>query len=89
MEFIVNEKGCQQLSLDMLKNMREIAQIVSAIESQNSTLKAALGDDYDSIASSVRIMTAELTNAQSELNIIIDDMSAYMEKVHQARVSLG
>lgn len=50
MEFIVNESGCRQLSADMLTNMREIAMLVSEIDSQNGTLKAALGDDYDAIA---------------------------------------
>ena len=60
MEFIVNESGCRQLSTDMLTNMREIASLVSEIDAQNGTLKAALGDDYDAIARSVRIMASEL-----------------------------
>ena len=88
MEFIVNESGCRQLSADMLTNMREIAMLVSEIDSQNGTLRAALGDDYDAIARSVRIMTSELQNALSELNVIINDMNEYMSRVHQARVSL-
>lgn len=88
MEFIVNEGGCRQLSADMLTNMREIAMLVSEIDSQNGTLRAALGDDYDAIARSVRIMTSELQNAHSELNVIISDMNEYMSRVHQARVSL-
>lgn len=88
MEFIVNESGCRQLSADMLTNMREIAMLVSEIDSQNGTLRAALGDDYDAIARSVRIMTSELQNAHSELNVIISDMNEYMSRVHQARVSL-
>ena len=88
MEFIVNESGCRQLSGDMLTNMREIAMLVSEIDSQNGTLRAALGDDYDAIARSVRIMTSELQNAHSELNVIINDMNEYKSRVHQARVSL-
>lgn len=88
MEFIVNESGCRQLSADMLTNMREIAMLVSEIDSQNGTLRAALGDDYDAIARSVRIMTSELQNAHSELNVIINDMNEYMSRVHQAIVSL-
>lgn len=88
MEFIVNESGCRQLSTDMLTNMREIASLVSEIDAQNRTLKAALGDDYDAIARSVRIMASELQNAHSELNVIINDMNEYMSRVHQARVSL-
>ena len=88
MEFIVNESGCRQLSTDMLTNMREIASLVSEIDAQNGTLKAALGDDYDAIARSVRIMASELQNAHSELNVIINDMNEYMSRVQQARVSL-
>ena len=89
MDFIVNESGCRQLSTDMLTNMKEIAGIIAEIESQNGTLRAALGDDYDAIAKSVRVMASELTNAQSELNVIINDMGEYMARVHQARVSLN
>lgn len=88
MEFIVNESGCRQLSADMLTNMKEIASLVSEIDAQNGTLKAALGEDYDTIAKSVRVMTSELQNAHSELNVIINDMNEYMSRVHQARVSL-
>ena len=69
-------------------NMRDVAAIISEIDSQNGTLKAALGDDYEAIARSVRAMTAELQNAHSELNVIINDMNEYMARVHQARVSL-
>ena len=89
MEFVVNETGCRQLSTDMLSNMREIATLISEIDSQNGTLKAALGDDYDAIARSVRYMTSELSNAHNELNVIINDMTEYMSRVHQARVSLN
>lgn len=89
MEFVVNESGCRQLSMDMLSNMKEIATLISEIDSQNGTLKAALGDDYDAIARSVRYMTSELQNAHSELNVIINDMNEYMARVHQARVSLN
>ena len=88
MDFIVNESGCRQLSEDMLSNMHEIAVLISDIESQNGTLKAALGDDYDAIARSIRYMISELSNAQSELNVIINDMTDYLSRVHQARVSL-
>lgn len=89
MKFVVNESGCRQLSEDMLSNMREIDVLISEIDSQNGTLKAALGDDYDAIAESVRYMTSQLASAQSELNVIINDMNEYMSRVHQARVSLN
>lgn len=89
MKFVVNESGCRQLSEDMLSNMREIDVLISEIDSQNGTLKAALGDDYDAIAESVRYMTSQLASAQLELNVIINDMNEYMSRVHQARVSLN
>lgn len=89
MEFVVNESGCRQLSADMLTNLKDIAGLVAEIDSQNGTLKAALGDDYDAIARTVRIMTSELNSAYQELNTIIKDMGEYMAQVHQARVSLN
>lgn len=89
MEFIVNEAGCKQLSVDMLTNMRTIAGLISEIEGQDGNLKAALGDDYDAIAKSIKVMTAELGNAHSELNVIINDMNEYMSRVGQARVALN
>lgn len=89
MEFVVNESGCRQLSSDMLTNLKDIAGLVAEIDSQNGTLKAALGDDYDAIAKTVRVMTSELNSAYQELNTIIKDMGEYMAQVHQARVSLN
>lgn len=89
MEFVVNESGCRQLSIDMLSNLREIAGLVAEIDNQNGNLKAALGDDYDAVARTVRIISGELNNACQELNTIINDMDEYMTQVHQARVSLN
>ena len=89
MDFIVNEHGCRQLSADMLTNLNEIAALISEIDAQNGTLKAALGNDYEAIAKSVRTMASELLNAHTGLNRIIEDMNEYMSRVHQARVSLG
>lgn len=88
MEFIVNESGCRKLSSDMLTNLKDIAGLVAEIDNQNGTLKAALGDDYDAIAKTIRVMTSELNNAYQELNIIIKDMDEYMALIHQARVTL-
>lgn len=89
MEFVVNESGCRQLSIDMLSNLKEIAGLVAEIDNQNGNLKAALGDDYDAVARTVRIISGELNNACQELNTIINDMDEYMTQVHQARVSLN
>lgn len=89
MEFVVNESGCRQLSTDMITNMKSIASLISEIDGQNGNLKVALGDDYDAIARSIRAMTAELGNAYSELNVIINDMNEYMSRVGQARVALN
>lgn len=88
MEFVVNEAGCRELSKDMLQNMKQIALILSEIQGKNSTLHAALGEDYASIAKSVDIMASELEQAQGEINIIIHDMEEYMARVQQARVVL-
>ena len=73
----------------MLSNLREIAGLVAEIDNQNGNLKAALGDDYDAVARTVRIISGELNNACQELNTIINDMDEYMTQVHQARVSLN
>lgn len=89
MEFTVNEQGCRQLSADMLTQMRSIAILVSEIDGQNGTLQSALGEDSEAIARTVRVMTAELSAAQQELNIIINDMGEYMSRVQQARVALN
>lgn len=89
MEFCVNEQGCRQLSADMRNHMYQIAQLISEIEGQNGTLQAALGEDYEAIARTVRVMAAELGSAQQELNTIINDMNEYMSRVQQARVSLN
>lgn len=89
MQFTVNEQGCRQLGIDMLSHMRSIAQLVAEIDGQNGTLRAALGEDYEAIARTVRVMTAELGSAQQELNTIISDMNEYMSRVQQARVSLN
>ena len=89
MQFTVNEQGCRQLGIDMLNHMRSIAQLVAEIDGQNGTLRAALGEDYEAIARTVRVMTAELGSAQQELNTIISDMNEYMSRIQQARVSLN
>ncbi len=88
MEFIVDEQGCRTLSADMLHDMRQIALLISEIQAQDGTLRNALGEDYEAIARSVRIMTTELDGAQKELDKITGNMNEYMSRVHQARVSL-
>lgn len=88
MEFIVDEAGCRQLSADMLHNLKQIARIIAEIDSQSSLLHAALGEDVDAIARSVRVMGSELENADRELGTIITDMQEYMAQVQQAKVAL-
>ena len=85
MEFVIDESGCRRLRADMLAYLKDIAGLVAEIDSQNGTLKAALGDDYEAIASMVRVIASELNSASLELNTIIDDMGEYMARVHQAR----
>lgn len=89
MQMIINESGCRQLAADMLILMKQIAMRVSDIDSQNSTLHAALGEDAAPIAQSVKTMTSNLSDAQSELNVIIRDMQEYMAEIQQARIELG
>ena len=89
MEFVMDEAQCRQLSEDMLTSLRTLAVLINDIDSQNGTLRAALGDDYEAIARSVRSMKTELGNAYSELNGIINDMSEYISRVHQARIALN
>lgn len=89
MEFEVNEAGCKVLSSNMVSELNEIFGLVSEIDNQNGTLKAALGDDYYAIAKTVRVMVGELSNAGRELKTIINDMNEYMQQVHKARVTLN
>lgn len=88
MQFDVNEQGVRNLSQEMLGQMRQIAVLISEIDSMNGTLRAALGEDYNAINASVQIMKGELGSALNELNIIISMMQEYMARVGQARVSL-
>lgn len=89
MQFDVNEQGVRALSQEMLGQMRQIAVLISEIEGQNNTLRAALGEDYQAINSSVQVMKGELGSALTELNTIISMMQEYMARVGQARVSLN
>lgn len=88
-EFIVNESGCREMSADMLKELKRIIILVGELDSQNGTLRAALGEDYEAIEKSVHIMKGALVDAQAELDVIIKDMNEYMEEVQQVRVVLG
>lgn len=89
MEFIMNEQGCQSFCEDTQDIMKRIAVLVSDIESQNNTLKAALGDDYEGIAMKVKMITSELGSAQLELNAILQNMTDYISKVGQTRYILN
>lgn len=88
-EFAVDERGCREMSTDMLKELKDIVGLVDEIDSQDGTLRAALGEDYESIAKSVRIMKGALVDAQAELNVIIRAMNEYMAQVQQVRITLG
>ena len=89
MDFTVNEQGCRNLSADMLTHLRQILTLISEIDSRNSTLRGALGEDYEAIAKTVRVMTAELDSAYQELQTIISQMEEYMRNVRQVRVFLN
>ena len=89
MEFTVNEQGCRRLSADMLTYLRRILALISEIENQNGTLRGALGEDYDAIARTVRVMASELESAYQELLTISSQMEEYLDRVQQARVTLN
>jgi len=87
-EYKIDENGCKGLSEAMLVQLREIAGVISEIQNQEGTLRAALGDDYDAIAKKIRVMSGELDGAYKELDTIIKDMKEYITRVGQARVAL-
>ena len=86
MEYLINETGCRQLSLDILGDMRQIAGILSDFSSNDSILRRALGEDYDAFNRSVRVIASQLNSASGELSIINSNMQEYMQRVHQTRV---
>lgn len=89
MEFIVNESGCKKLCTDMLTNLKDIAGLINEFQDHDGTLKAALGDDYDAIAKTIRVMNSELSSAYQELNTIISDMNEYVDRVQNVRKGLN
>lgn len=89
MEFTIDERGCRTLGEDMRSDLKRLAQLIGEIESQNGMLKGALGEDYEAIARTVRVMSAELSDAWQELGTIISDMGEYMNRVQQTRIALG
>lgn len=89
MDFIVNESGCKRLCADMLTNLKEISGLINEFQDHDGTLKAALGDDYDAIAKTVRVMNSELSSAYQELTTIINDMNEYVERVQNVRKGLN
>ena len=89
MDFIVNESGCKKLRTDMLTNLIEISGLINEFQDHDGTLKAALGDDYDAIAKTVRVMNSELSSAYQELTTIINDMNEYVERVQNVRKGLN
>lgn len=88
MEFIVNEQGCKNLINEMYSGMRDLSNLISELESMDGTLKAALGEDYDSIGRSVSVMKSEFADALREFRQVVTDMNEYMSRVHQVRVAM-
>lgn len=85
MEFVIDEAGCRQLSATMVSDLEELLNIILEIENQSVTLRAALGDDYESIARRIRVMKDELRDASREIHTVIQDMNEYLAQVKQAR----
>ena len=89
MEFVVNESGCQNLAENMRSQLAAIQGCVSQIDSHEGMMRSALGPDYEAIARSTRAMTAELQDAQRNMNIIISNMMEYIARVKEIRVTLN
>ena len=73
----------------MLTNLKEISGLINEFQDYDGTLKAALGDDYEAIAGTVRVMNSELSSAYQELTTIINDMNEYIERVQNVRKGLN
>lgn len=88
-EFVVNEAGCRNLADNMRTQLAAIQARVSEIESHEGMLRSALGPDYEAIARSTRAMTAELEEAQRSMNTVIANMTEYIARVGEIRVTLN
>lgn len=81
MDFVVNEQGCRTL-IDNLRNyMAQIKALIDNINTQDATLREALGSDYQSVARTVGTMRTELESAQKELDTITISMVEYVDRV--------
>lgn len=89
MEFIVNEQGCRNLENEMAVGLGKLTTLISELEAMDGTLKAALGDDYESIGGNVDVMKAELEESKIVFGKVIQKMQEYMAKVGQIRVVLN
>lgn len=88
MDFVVNEQGCNDLIESMNSCMSKIKKIIDDIDSKNTTLKEALGDDAQAVSSSVRTMRAELENAEKDLSNITTSMKEYVSRVGTIKKTL-
>ena len=87
-EFIVNEKGVDNLIGLMESRLQEIQRLTGDIGSSVALLRSALGEDAGTIEQRIHTVEQELQSAQGEMNIITADMRQYIAKVKQVRVTL-
>lgn len=82
MDFNVNKEGCRKVNEDMLKNLRDLMSIMGEYDAYEPTLRAALGDHYQAVDRTVRVIKEELNSAYQELMTITNDMGEYIERVN-------
>lgn len=87
-EFIVNEKGVDNLIGLMESRLQEIQRLTGDIGSSVALLRSALGEDAGTIEQRIHTVEQELQSARGEMNIITADMRQYIAKVKQVRVTL-
>lgn len=88
MEYIINESGCNSLCQTMENQTAQIEALISEIEAKEPLLKAALGEDYETIAKTIRVMKEQVDSAKGELGVIISSTKDYLQRVQQVRIAL-
>lgn len=88
-DFTVDEKGCDTLMQNLENNIRQIALIDNDLADSLPTLRRALGDDYEGLKNSIKIITDQLGEAIQQLSIVRSCTSEYMARVKQIRVTLN
>ena len=89
MVYEVNETGCNNLCEEMFRELSMLQAIIEQMENSDAILLAALGDDYNSIGSSINAMKGELKSAYGNLKVLASSVTDYMERVRTVRITLN